>query len=211
MKSSLKSILRAVAVVTVSPLLVSHALLSCLATRDSSLETHSQILSLLPGTWGSYVRVAFYRFVLDHCDSSATIAFGTLFSKTAARIDANVYIGPRCMLGWVTLEQDVLLGPAVQIPSGPHTHGTRSLDQPIRTQLGNPHCVTIGRDSWIGAASIILANVGEQCVIGAASVVTKPIQPQSIATGSPATVIRSRRPANVTEPNTSVKIETITL
>ncbi len=52
--------------------------------------------------------------------------------------------------------------------------------------------VTIGRDSWIGDRSIVLADVGRHCVIGAGSVVTKPIPDYAIAVGNPARVIRFR-------------------
>ena len=90
----------------------------------------------MPGTVGSYLRVAFYRFVLQRCDPTATIAFGVLLSRVDAEIHRHVYIGPRCMLGSVTLEEDVLLGPAVQIPSGPNLHGIRQYrHQALRASL----------------------------------------------------------------------------
>lgn len=192
MKSTAKTLLRIAATIAIAPLLFTYFVHSRFASADSSLETHSQILSLLPGTIGSYLRVAFYRRTLAYCDPTATIAFGSLISKIDTRIHANVYIGPRCMLGCVTLEDDVLLGPAVQIPSGPYTHGVDSLDIPIRSQLGRPVRVTIGRDSWIGAATIVLADVGSQTVVGAGSVVTKPLPSRIIAVGSPAKQIGSR-------------------
>jgi len=190
----LKAIIRCVAILLVLPLLASHFLLSLISSPDRSLESHSQCLSLFPGTTGSYLRVAFYRFALQHCAASATISFGTLFSKVGARIEENVYIGPRCCLGLVTLQRDVLLGPGVQIPSGPQTHGIARLDVPIRSQPGSPQRITIGRDSWIGAASIVLASIADQTIIGAGSIVTKPTGPRVIAVGNPATPLAERKP-----------------
>ena len=192
LKGFIKSTLRGLAIACVSPILLSHWLSSLVTNADSSLESHSQLLSLLPGRSGNYLRVAFYRFALDQCDPTATICFGTLFSKTGARIDKHVYIGPRCMLGLVTLEEDVLLGPAVQIPSGAMTHGIERLDTPIRLQPGKRERITVGADTWIGAQSIVLANIGSQTVIGAGSTVTKPIQPKVIAAGTPAKIILKR-------------------
>ncbi|MEO1529727.1 MAG: acyltransferase [Planctomycetota bacterium] len=186
MKATLKSVARSIAILVVLPVLVSHRITAIFVGADTSLESHSQLLSLIPGISGSYLRVAFYRFALQHCDPSATISFGTLFSKTTAVIERNVYIGPRCMLGDVTLEEDVLLGPAVQIPSGPSTHGFQSLETPIRLQPGQKRHVTVGRDSWIGASAIILADIASQCVVGAASVVTKATEPCSIVVGNSA-------------------------
>ncbi len=192
LKELIKSTLRGFAILAISPFLISHWLSSSISGADRSLESHSQLLSLLPGITGNYLRVAFYRFALEQCDPTATICFGTLLSKTGAKLGKHVYIGPRCMLGLVTLEDDVLLGPAVQIPSGPMTHGIDKLDTPIRLQPGNKQRITIGRDTWIGAQAIVLADIGHQVVLGAASTVTKPIPPGVIAAGVPARVIRDR-------------------
>ena len=182
----IKSTLRGMAILLTSPLLLSHCLTSVATNSNRSLESHSQLLSLFPGLIGNYLRVAFYRFTLEQCEPTATICFGTLFSKTGAKIGKHVYIGPRCMLGLVTLEDDVLLGPAVQIPSGPMTHGIESLDRPIRLQQGQPRRIRIGADSWIGANSVVLADISEQTIVGAGSLVTKKLPSRIVAAGAPA-------------------------
>jgi acetyltransferase-like isoleucine patch superfamily enzyme len=53
----------------------------------------------------------------------------------------------------------------------------------------------IGRNAWIGMGSVILPGVriGEGCVVGAGSVVTRDVEPFSVAAGNPARVLRSRR------------------
>ncbi|TWT54678.1 putative acetyltransferase [Rubripirellula amarantea] len=191
-KQVVKSLCRGISVILVSPLLISFGLGSRITSPDASLESHSQLLSLLPGTTGSYLRVAFYRFTLKLCDPSATISFGTMFSKVGAQIHDNVYIGPRCMIGLVVIDKDTLIGPSVQIPSGRHTHGIQRLDTPIRLQPGRQEQIYIGRDCWIGAASIVLANVADQTVVGAGSIVTKPLPPRRIAAGNPAKVLTQR-------------------
>jgi len=43
------------------------------------------------------------------------------------------------------------------------------------------------------ANAIIMESIGEGCVIGAGSVVTKEVEPYSICAGNPATVIRKRK------------------
>lgn len=152
----------------------------------------SQSMSLLPGLPGVYLRRAFYRLILPRCDRDACISFGTLISHPTASIGRSVYVGPYCVLGDVTLEDDVLLGSHVSIVNGARQHGIDELDVPIREQPGQwPH-VTIGRDSWIGDRAVIQADVGRHCVIGSGAVVTKPIPDYAIAFGVPAEVVRYR-------------------
>jgi putative colanic acid biosynthesis acetyltransferase WcaF len=52
--------------------------------------------------------------------------------------------------------------------------------------------VTIGRDAWVAARAIVLPGVtiGEGCVIGAGSVVTKDTPPRTVCAGNPCRVVR---------------------
>ncbi len=115
---------------------------------------------------GASLRRAFYRAVLSSCESDSWISFGTVFSHCSASIGQRVYGGVGCMLGAVTLDDDVLLGSHVSIINGNQQHGIERLDIPIRDQPGEDPRVTIGCDTWIGDRSVVMANVGKHCVIG---------------------------------------------
>jgi acetyltransferase-like isoleucine patch superfamily enzyme len=130
--------------------------------------------------------------VLTKCDSTVFVGFGALITKSDTRLGRHVYIGPYCQLGWVAIGDDTLLGPSVQIPSGPKAHSFERLDTPIRNQAGDPRQVVIGKDCWIGAGSIVMADVGDQSVIGAGSVVTKSIEPRTLAAGVPCKIVKTR-------------------
>lgn len=192
MRRLLKYLGQSLATVFVLPLYVSHAIASIVKSPDDSIVGHSHLLALLPGRFGSYVRVAFYRLTLKHCDLSACIEFGCLFSKTGTSIGRNVYIGPYSQIGLATLEDDVLIGPSVLLLSGPAAHRFERLDTPIREQAGVVERVTVGEDSWIGAGAILMADVASQSVVGAGSVVTKSYESRQILAGNPARPIRSR-------------------
>lgn len=183
---------RCVATLFVSPFLLSYWLRSRLIGADRALEGSSQALSLIPGLAGQYLRRAFLARVLAFCDPTATIGFGTLFSRTEARIEAYAYIGPRCHIGSAHIERDVLLAAGVHVPSGPNTHGVDDLSKPIREQPGRSRIVRIGAGSWVGSAAVVLADVGRDSVIGAGAVVTHPIPDRVTAAGVPARVVRSR-------------------
>lgn len=198
MRRLLKSLANGLATAIMLPALCLYWLLSLIADRQALFSGWSQGLSLLPGTTGTYLRKAFYRSVLPRVGADVWISFGTTISHPTAEFGHSVYIGPYGMLGDVTLEDDVLLGSNVSIMNGSQQHGIDRLDVPIREQPGNWPRVTIGRDSWIGDRSIVMADVGKHCVIGAGSVVTKPIPDYAIAVGSPAKVVRDRRKTHAT-------------
>jgi acetyltransferase-like isoleucine patch superfamily enzyme len=194
MREAAKALAHGLATIAVLPLLVSFFTRRAFLGANRALEGSSQTLSLVPGLLGDYLRRAFLAQTIAHCDRSATVQFGTIFSQAGARIDANVYVGPRCHLGLVHLERDVLLAAAVHVPSGGETHGIGDLDRPIREQPGSRKIVRIGEGTWVGSAAVVLADVGRHCVIGAGAVVTSPLPDYVIAAGVPARVIRSRQP-----------------
>jgi virginiamycin A acetyltransferase len=191
-KRCFKALARFAALVFVSPILFVHWFNTLLIGRNRALESSSQLLSLLPGISGQYLRRAFLQQVLAKCHPSVLVEFGTLFSQAGAKIEENVYVGPRCQLGLVHLEEDVLLASGVQIPSGAKTHYFDDPTRPIRDQGGERRVVTIGAGAWIGTGAIVLADVGKGTVVAAGAVVTKPLPEYVIAAGVPATVIRSR-------------------
>jgi virginiamycin A acetyltransferase len=160
--------------------------------EDRALSGSSQALSLIPGVCGQYLRRAFLARVLrGGCAASACIEFGTLFSQVGSQIDEKVYVGPRCHLGHVHLEREVLLAAGVHIPSGAHTHGTDP-SSPIHDQPGRLRRVRVGAGSWIGSNAVVLADVGRDTIVGAGAVVTHPLPDRVIAAGVPARVVRRR-------------------
>jgi acetyltransferase-like isoleucine patch superfamily enzyme len=92
----------------------------------------------------------------------------------------------------VAIGDDVAIGSNVDILSGRHQHHFGRLDVPIQDQGGVFQQVTIGRNCWVGNSAVVMADIGADSVIGAGSVVVKPIPARSIAAGNPATVRKQR-------------------
>jgi virginiamycin A acetyltransferase len=193
-REALKSLLRGVAAVAVLPRLTMYWTMAAAVGRDHALEGATQSLARVPGLRGEYLRRAFLSRTIAGCHPTATVCWGTVFSKTGAAIDANAYVGAGCHLGLVHLEEDVLLASGVHVPSGAQTHGTEDPDVPIREQPGTLTMVRIGRGTWVGSGAIVMADVGSNSVVAAGSVVTRPIPAGVIAAGVPARVIRTRVP-----------------
>lgn len=199
-KGFLKSFANVVATVVVLPCWAAYWISAAALGPREAFAGWSQAFSLLPGLCGVYLRRAFYKLVLAECGDGACITFGTVISHPSARIGRNVYVGAFCVLGDVTLEEDVLLGSNVSIINGGRQHGIERLDLPVREQPGEWPRVTIGRDSWIGDRALVMADVGRHCVVAAGAVVTRSVPDYTIVAGVPARII-GRRGAASGEPN----------
>ena len=199
MKPLLKSIARWLALVLVSPLLAWHWLWVPLLGRDKSLEYSFQVVSLIPGLLGNYLRTAFLRGTIRQCHPTVTVCLGTLFSKADTILEENVYIGPYSVLGLVTIEKDALIASGVQITSGASIHGHADLQVPMREQPGTIERVTIGSNVWVGSGAIVMASIAADSIVGAGSVVNTPIPSKVIAVGVPARVVKERQGKTVLE------------
>jgi len=107
----------------------------------------------------------------------------------------NVYVGSQCTLDGaaeIVIGNEVNLAYGVMIITGTHHIG------PTQRRAGqtSPHPVKIGDGCWVGARATILPGVtiGNGAVIGAASVVTRDVPPDTVVTGNPARVVRTLIP-----------------
>lgn len=95
----------------------------------------------------------------------------------------------------ITICDGVLTGRRVTISD--HSHGNMSFPDltvnPNQRKLVSKGGVYIGKNVWIGDKASILPGVtiGEGCVIGANTVVTKDIPPFSVVVGSPCRIIKT--------------------
>lgn len=96
--------------------------------------------------------------------------------------------------GGLTIGDRTIVGPYTMIHTANHEMET---DRPIPEQGWNLDPVAIGADCWIGMGVCILPGVtlGDGCVVGAGSVVTRDVGPLSVAVGNPAKAIKSRAAA----------------
>jgi acetyltransferase-like isoleucine patch superfamily enzyme len=192
MKAALKAIASGVATLAVLPAVVLYRLGALAMGEARAFPGWSEAFSLLPGITGVYLRRAFYRLVFPRCGPDVWIGFGTVFSHPTAELGRRVYVGNYCVIGDASLEDDALIASHVSIVNGGRQHGIERLDVPIREQPGTWQRIAIGRDAWLGERSVVLADVGAHCVVGAGSVVTKPVADCAIVAGVPAKLLRYR-------------------
>lgn len=162
--------------------------------RLLSFETGSQILSLTPGMAGIFMRRAWYRHTLTRCGPGLIVGFGAAILHPSAELGANVYIGKHALIGMTTIGDNLLCSDRVQVLSGGRHHGFEDRTIPMNMQ-GDPHLerVTIGGDVWLGANSVITADIADHCIVGAGAVVVRAIEePWLIFGGVPARRLRER-------------------
>ena len=192
-KEALKQVARGLTVLLVSPLILGYRLLLPVSRGDQLFTACSQCLSLLPGLTGSYLRMAFYRYTMQHCTTEGYIGFGVLFSHRDTELHHGLYIGPQCNIGLCSIGRDCLLGSGVHVLSGKNQHRFEDVDKPIRMQGGEFSKIALGENCWVGNGAIIMANIGRDSIVGAGSVVVEDVPPGSIVGGNPARVIRNRK------------------
>ncbi len=187
MKKLVQKALFAVCLTITSPLWLLYKI-----TRSKDLFAgQGQLLALVPGKIGSYIRVAYYSKTLERCPLKGYIGFGTFFAHPEVELGEGYYIGAYNIIGMAKIGAHATIASHVSILSGKNQHGYKEIGTPIQEQPGVFRKVTIGENSWIGNGAIIMDDLGVQNVIAAGSVVISKTNDYEILAGNPAKVLKN--------------------
>jgi len=111
------------------------------------------------------------------------------------RIGDHVYIGRGTTIASkaeISIGSDTLIAAFVHIQDSNHVIGR---DRLIREQGYDAKPIRIGRDVWLGTGVVVLrgVSIGDGAVIGSNAVVTKDVEPYTIAVGVPARPMSERQ------------------
>lgn len=147
-----------------------------------------------------YLQLSGYKNIkIGH---NTTILTNSRLSVYGNSNDINIQIGNDCSIGFgfsalASSQAKIIIGDNVLFASNilvtNENHGINpELDIPYMSQSLSAKNVYIGNGCWIGEQVCILSGVsiGEKCIIGAGSVVTKSIPDYCIAAGNPAKVLK---------------------
>ena len=151
----------------------------------------NQLLALIPGLIGTYLRGAYYYGSLEECSWQIHVGFGSVFTYRGASVGKLVSMGAYCVIGHARIEDHVMMASRISIPSGRRQHVDESGRLSSEPRFEN---VGIGRGSWIGEGAIIMANIGEHSIVSAGAVVVNDMPRASLVAGNPAIVVKALNP-----------------
>ena len=138
------------------------------------------------------VRQRLSEIMGSEIDESTTVfpPFYTNFGRFII-LGKNVFINHACSfldLGGIVIEDDVQIGPRVNITSENHPLGPADR----KALVLKP--VIIKRNAWIGAGATILPGVtiGENAVVAAGAVVSRDVPANTVVAGIPAKVVKEQ-------------------
>ena len=136
------------------------------------------------------IRKLLSEIIADKIDGS-TMVFGPFYTNFGKyiKLGKNVFINHACTfldMGSITIEDDVQIGPKVNIITENHLNDPKDR----KALICKP--IVIKRNAWIGAGATILpgVTVGENAIVAAGAVVNKDVKPNTIVGGIPAKFIK---------------------
>lgn len=132
-------------------------------------------LSGLNGYYGVLVREIFYKRTLHKCGLRLKVHYGAFFVYPTAEVGDDVTVEEYCVVSNCSIGDDVILAARVSIMSGSRHHDVNDLNSEFRNSKSFSKKVHIDNNVWVGTHAVIMDDVGANTVIGAGSIVNKPI------------------------------------
>jgi len=188
LRQTFKAIAFGFSLLLTCPLIVFAWFEKAISSSESAFVGFGQLLSLVPGVLGIYLRGAYYYGTLRECSWETHIGFGSFFTHREACVGSNVSTGSYCIIGHARIGRNVRLASRISIPSGKRQH----LDDQGRLCAETKYDqVVIGNGCWVGEGAIIMDDIGEESIVSAGAVVIKAMPEFSLIGGNPARVLKT--------------------
>ena len=189
MRATLKTVLNVLALILMSPAAGSCWLEERLFASNVIFTFWTHVVAQFPGPPGMFLRRAFYRMTLASCAENVIIEFGAIVNRRAV-LEPGAYVGSYALIGWVRIGSHSLIGSRASIPSGGYQHTFLSSGRWSPTDVSALRRVSIGANTWVGEAAVVMADVGECCMVAAGAVVASAVPDGIMVAGNPARFVR---------------------
>ena len=154
-----------------------------------AIRTTAELNNLVTDDLGK-IREVFSRLIGKKVDDTFFLIppFYTDFGENII-LGRNVFVNHACTFmdrGGITLEDEVLIGPKVNLITTNHPL------PPSERRATISHPILIRKKAWIGAAATIMPGVtiGENSIVGAGAVVTRDVPANTVVGGVPAKFLK---------------------
>ncbi|NDI97589.1 acyltransferase [Flavobacterium sp. LaA7.5] len=159
-------------------------------TKGRRLWMKWRMLFIPDGPFGDRARGKLYEPYLKKYGKNFKVGSQAyIFNPNGLEVGDNVYIGFNSYLGQgeIDLKDEVLIGNFVSLTASNHL----MKDGSFRFGGYKAEKITVGKGSWLGAQSSIMAGVsiGRSCLVASGAVVTKSFEDDCVIGGVPATKI----------------------
>ena len=157
---------------------------------------YTHLFSKIPYSLGSKLRKMVLGKLIHDLDESTSVSHNVkILCPQKIRLGKHVSIANNVILdcrGSLKVGDDSIIGFETVILTSTHRHEEK--DVPIRKQGMFSKPISIGKDVWIGARTIIMPGITihDGAIIGANSVVTRDVPSKAIVGGIPAKIIKYR-------------------
>jgi virginiamycin A acetyltransferase len=205
-RSLLKGLANLVALVLVSPCALTTWLEARLAAPSEAVFGFwANVMAMLPGLPGMYLRRAYYCSTLDSCSLNCYLGFGMLFTHRQVEVEEQAYVGPYSLVGSCRLSKGCLIGSRVSVLSGPSLHLLDDQGRWLPADLTRLNHIEIGEGVWIGEGAIVMVSIGAGSLVGSGAVVSTRVRPGVVVAGNPARFVRRLRPDSEAAPPGTTK------
>lgn len=176
----------------VLPAGLSSRLLHQVARSSFLFDLFAQLFALMPGLPGRYIRACFYQQALRRAHLDLDIGFASIISKIDTEIGRRVLITGHTTIGRARIGDGAVIANYVSILSGRYQHNFTDPTRAILAGADSFSELQIGAGSFIGEHCVVMADIGDFTIVGAGSVVVKPLPGHVVAVGNPARVVKER-------------------
>src|SRR5215472_17572962 len=115
----IKNVMRGFSLIVVFPF----AVVAGFGRFAAVFQTCAQLLALLPGLPGDFLRAAYYFLTLREFSLNSKVCFGSFFAQSTCCVAEGVYIGAYSVIGACEIGERTQIASHVQVLSGKHQHG----------------------------------------------------------------------------------------